>query len=131
MELLHLAIRIPEGAYFRNLPVADAQDTNSHDRELPAAELCAFEASEARATTGEAIDDSIAFGDVLLDDVVQVGKGISDHEKKPLQAIHAIDCNERTTVSYIRVKNLVGYAEVALVEELLEIAASQCFVHFQ
>jgi hypothetical protein len=77
------------------------------------------------------MNDFIPVGDALFDNVVQVGKGFANHEKKSLQAIHAIDAAERTTVGYLCITNLVGDAKVALIEELLEVAASQCFVRFQ
>src|SRR5262245_56609028 len=120
MELLHLRIGIPEGAYLHNSPVTHTEDSNSLDGKPPATYLCAFETAQAGATTGEATNDFVAFGDTFLDDIVQLRKGLSGHEKKSLQAIHAIHRDERTPVSYVLSANLVCDAEVALIEELLE-----------
>jgi hypothetical protein len=129
VELLHLGIAIPEGAYLRNSPVTHTEDSNSLDGKPPATYLCAFKTAQARATTGEATNNFVAFGDAFLDDIVQVRKGLSGHEKKSLQPIHAIHGDERTPVSYVLSANLVCDAEVASIEKLLEVTARQRFVH--
>jgi hypothetical protein len=86
--------------------------------------LCAFEATQARPATAKATHDFIAFGDTFLDNIVQVRKGLPGHEKKSLQAIYAIQRDERTPVSYGRGANLIGHTEVTLIDELVEVAAS-------
>ena len=131
MKLQHLGISIAEGAYFRNPPVVHAEDSNSHDGKLAAAELRAYEAAQIRATTRKATNDFVAFSNIVFDHIVQVRKGFADHEKKSLQAIHAIERNERTAVNYVLMTNLIHYAEVALIDELLEVASRQRFVHIQ